>query len=129
MLESYMNITAIIVVALWGLAPAIVILLLVQYYIHKKILDPTYYNTDHFSSGELVVLTTGFIFYIHKTLIYVRAIALPKTMRKRFKEDVLTYKEHPVIYLLACFTMLLIALGALSVINIFVFIGFYEYYN
>jgi len=129
MLEFYMDITVATVVALWGLAPTIIILLLVQYYIHKKILDPTYYNADHFSVGELVILTTGFIFYIHKTLIYVRAIALPKTMRIRFKKDIMTFKDHPIVYLLACFTMLLIILGALSVINFFIAAGFWNYYN
>jgi len=119
---------------LMGVASLVAIFILVpvtliQYYIHKKILDPTYYNTNHFSAGELVIFSTGFIFYLVKTILYVRAITLPKTMRIRFKEDIMTFKDNSIVYLLAWFTMLLIALGALSVINFFIAMGFWSYYE
>ncbi len=92
-------------------------LMLLQYTMHKKILDPTYYNTEHFSAGELAVFSSGFIFYLAKTLVYIRAIALPKTMRVRFKENILTFKDNPFVYLLASFSMLHIVLGALFAVN------------
>jgi len=101
-----MDITAITVVIMAIIAiPILIPLLLIQYFIHKKILDPTYFNVNHFSENELVIFSSGFIFYLVKTLAYVRAITLPKTMRIRFK-NILTYKDHPVVYLLACFTVL-----------------------
>ncbi|VAW55726.1 hypothetical protein MNBD_GAMMA07-2403 [hydrothermal vent metagenome] len=129
MFELYENITVIISISLLVTGPLTTVLLLIQYYIHKKILDPTYYNSNHFSAGELVIFSSGFIFYLYKTLAYVRAIALPKTMRIRFKENILTYKNHPFIYILACFTMLLIAYGGLVIINLIIFASFYEYRN
>ncbi|VAW52673.1 hypothetical protein MNBD_GAMMA07-2780 [hydrothermal vent metagenome] len=127
MLELYENITVILSLSLVITVPLTTILMFLQYYIHKKILDPTYYNTDHFSAGELVVFTTGYIFYLVKTLIYVRAITLPKTMRIRFKENILMFKDRPTIYLLAWFTLLLIAYGGLIIINIFIAAGILGY--
>ncbi len=130
MFENYMEASFILImiaslVAILFLIP----LTLIQYYMHKKILDPTYYNSDHFSEGELVVFTSGLIFYVVKTLVYIRAIALPKTMRIRFKKDILTYNEHPLVYLLACFTMLLIILGGLTVFNTIIAFSLWSYYN
>jgi len=129
MFELYENITLVVSLSLLITVPITTILLLVQYYIHKKVLDPTYYNTNHFTAGELVIFSSGFFFYLYKTLAYVRAIALPKTMRIRFEENILAFKDHPVIYLLACFTMLLIAYGGLVIINLIIFFTIYEYYN
>jgi len=86
-------------------------------------------NTNHFSAGELVIFSIGFIFYLVKTILYVRAITLPKTMRIRFKEDIMTFKDISMVYLLAWFTMLLIALGALIVINFFIAMVFWSYYE
>jgi len=74
--------------------PILMPLLLLQYYIHKKLLDPTCFNINHFSEGELAFFTSAVIFYISKTLVYVRVIALPSTMRKHFK-------DHPKMCLLA----------------------------
>ena len=127
MLKLYENISVVISISLLVTVPLTTVLLLIQYYIHKKILDPTYYNTNHFTAGELVIFSSGFFFYLYKTLAYVRAIVLPKTMRKRFEEDILTFKDHPVIYLLACFTMLLIAYGGLVIINFFIAAGILGY--
>jgi len=130
MLKLYVDTSfVLIIVVSLGAIFILVPTLLIQYSIHKNTLDPIYYNTDHFSAGELVILTTGFIFYIHKTLIYVRAITLPKTMRIRFKKDIMTFKDHPIIYLLAWFTMLLIVLGVLGMINFFIAMFFWNYYN
>ncbi len=129
MLETYMDFTAIVLLILGVTIPLSIILLLVQYYIHKKILDPMHYNTEHFSENELVIFKSGFIFYLVKSLVYVRAIALPKTMRIRFKKDILTFNDHPFVYLLACFTILLIGIGGLGIFNFIVFAGFWTYYN
>ncbi len=130
MFEIYINVTTISMVVMAVIAiPILLPLLFIQHYIYKKILDPKYFNAKHFSANELVVFTSGLIFYIPKTLVYVRAIALPKTMKVRFKNDVLTFKENPVIYLLACFTMLLITLGALGVMNAIIFSVLWSYYN
>ncbi len=127
MFEIYMDFTAISVIILGITVPLTIILLLTQYYVHKKTLDSTYYNTNHFSENELVVFTSGFIFYIVKTLIYVRAIALPKTMRIRFKKDILTFKDHPSVYLLACFTLLLIIVGGIIIANLIIALTLWEY--
>ncbi len=130
MFETYINVTAVISIIMAGIGILIVpSLLLIQYYIHRKILDPTYYNTNHFSEGELAFYAAGWIFHLSKSILYVRAIVLPKTMRIRFKEDILTFKEHPFVYSLAFFTILLIAYDIIALINLFVFFGFWEYYN
>jgi len=130
MFELYMDVTAISLIIMAVIAiPVLIPLLLIQHYIYKKIFDFKYFNNMHFSEGELVIFTSGWIFYISKATLYIRAIVFPKTMRVRFKENILIFKDHPVVYLLACFTMLLIVLGALGVINLFIFFGFWEYYS
>lgn len=129
MFELYEDISVILSIALGVTVPLTVVLLLIQYYMHKKIFDPAYYNAEYFSEGELVVFSAGFVFYLSKTTLYIRAITLPNTMRIRFKENILTFKQRPFIYVLAWVTLLLIAYGGLAIINLLVFLFLYEYYG
>ena len=128
MLELYMRISfylfAILTAAMiFGLIP----LLFIQTFIYKKIFDPVYFNNNHFSLNELAMFSSFPLHFI-KTLAYVRAIVLPKTMEKRFNTKILNNKKRPIIYLLALVTMLIIIYGGLAIINIFV-VGGFMYFN
>jgi len=91
-------------------------LLVLQHFIHKKILDPIYFNRDHYSSYELQIFST-FPLLIIKTLGYVKAIVFPSTMRKKFKNNIISPKENPGIFILAWLTMLILIFGGLVLIN------------
>lgn len=128
MLEAYMRLSFILIAimsatVIIGLIP----LLFIQTYIYKKIFDSTYFNNKHFSLNELAMFSS-FPLYFIKTLAYVRAIVLPKTMHKRFDKNILDRKEKPVVYILAVLTLVILIYGSLALINLFI-VGGLMYYN
>jgi len=117
MIETYIRISfillmAISVIGIIGFIP----LLLIQYFMHKKILDPIYFNGKHYSDYELNIFTT-FPLLLIKTLGYIKAIVFPNTMRKKFKSNILNPKENPITYLLAWLTMVILICGGIIIIN------------
>ena len=94
----------------------IIPLLLIQHFIYKRILDPTYFNSKYYSAYELAIFGSFPLFLI-KTIGYIKAIVFPKTMRRKFKNNILKPKENPVVFLLAWATMLIIICCALILIN------------
>ena len=128
MLETYMRLSFILmaimsVSVIVGLIP----LLIIQTFIYKKIFDSTYFNGNHFSINELAMFNS-FPLYFIKTLAYVRAIVLPKTMSKRFKSKILKPKEKPLIYFLAWVTIFILIFGSVAIINFFL-VGGLMYFN
>ncbi|MCW8987754.1 MAG: hypothetical protein OQK75_08830 [Gammaproteobacteria bacterium] len=128
MLEAYMRLSFILfsimaASVIVGLMP----LLFIQTFIYKKIFDATYFNNNHFSLNEIAMFNS-FPLYFIKTLAYVRAIVFPKTMRKRFKNNILNIKDHPFIYSLAFLTILILIYGAIVIINFFI-VGGLMYFN
>jgi len=127
MIDTYIKISFILlmvisVIGIVGLIP----LLLIQHFIHKKILDPIYFNNKHYSPYELNIFTT-FPLLLVKTLGYIKAIVFPNTMRRKFKKNILTPKTNPITYLLAWLTMIILICGALIIIN--TGISAYFHYN
>ena len=117
MIDTYIKISfillmAISVIGIVGFIP----LFLIQHFIHKKILDPVYFNNKHYSEYELSIFTT-FPLLLIKTLGYIKAIVFPKLMRKKFKTNILNPKDNPMTYLLAWLTMLILIVGFLIFIN------------
>lgn len=128
MLELYMRISfslfAILSAAIiFGLIP----LLFIQTFIYKKIFDPAYFNNNHYSDYELSIFNSFPLFLI-KTLGYIKAITFPKTMRMKFKTNILNAQEKPVIYFLAWITMFIIIYSGVVLINLFV-VGGFMYFN
>ena len=117
MIETYINISFILlmimsIVGIIGIIP----LLLIQYFIHKRILDPTYFNSNYYSDYELNIFTS-FPLLLVKTLGYIKAIVFPNMMRRKFKDNILKPKENPITYFLALITILLLIAGAIIIIN------------
>ena len=117
MIDTYIKISfillmAISIVGIVGFIP----LLLVQHFIHKKILDPIYFNPKHYSEYELSIFSS-FPLLLIKTLGYVKAIVFPNTMRKKFNSNILSPKDNFITYILALLTMLIIICGGLMLVN------------
>lgn len=108
------------VVAIIGFIP----LLLIQHFIHKKTLDPIYFNKEHYSDYELEIFTS-FPLLLVKTLGYVKAIVFPKTMRRKFDNNILVPKKNPITYLLAWVTMMFLIAAGVIIINT----GFMAYFH
>ena len=108
------------IISIVGFVP----LLLIQNFIHKKILDPTYFNNKHYSNYELEIFTS-FPLLLVKTLGYIKAIVFPKTMKRKFGNKILIPKENPVTYVLAWITMLFLIAAGLIIINT----GFMAYFH
>lgn len=128
MIEEYIKFSFLLfmgmsVVAIIGFIP----LLLIQHFIHKKILDPIYFNSKHYSDYELSIFTS-FPLLLVKTLGYIKAIVFPNTMRRKFENNILTPKENPITYILAWLTMIIIICGGLMLINTAV-MAFFHYSN
>lgn len=128
MIDSYIKISfillmAISVVGIAGFLP----LLLIQHFIHKKILDPILFNSKHYSEYELSIFSSFPLFLI-KTLGYIKAIVFPNSMRKKFKQNILNPKNNPITYLLAWLTMLILIAGILILINTAIS-AFFHYTN
>ncbi len=100
------------VISIVGFIP----LLLIQHFIHKKILDPIYFNSKHYSDYELGIFTS-FPLLLIKTIGYIKAIVFPNTMRRKFEKNILSAKNNPVTFLLAWLTMIIIICGGLILIN------------
>ncbi len=118
MLDTYLRISFILSMAMAingivGLIP----LLLLQHFIFKKTLDPTYFNNKYYSNYEISIFDSFPLFLI-KTIGYIKAIVFPGTMRRKFKENILNPKERPVIYLLALLTIIILFISGLIIINI-----------
>jgi len=91
-------------------------LLLIQHFIHKKIFDPIYFNSNHYSDYELGIFNS-FPLLLIKTIGYIKAIIFPSTMRRKFKENILKPRENPVVYLLALITILILIFSAIVIMN------------
>ncbi len=91
-------------------------LLIIQYFIYKKIFDPIYYNSKHYTAYELSIFNS-FPLYFIKTIGYIKAIVFPGTMRRKFQKNILIPKDMPVIYTLACTTILILIFAAAVLIN------------
>jgi len=91
-------------------------LLLVQHFIYKKILDPRYFNNNHFSLSELSIYNS-FPLFLVKAITYIRAIIFPKTMQKRFNTKIIIPKENKIIYFLAWISMLITIYCGIVLIN------------
>lgn len=117
MLETYFRLSFILIMAMSAIAIVVFIpLLLIQHFIHKKILDPIYFNSKHYSSYELQIFTS-FPLLLVKTIGYIKAIVFPNTMRRKFKNNILNSKDRPTVYFLALLTILILIFGSLVIIN------------
>ena len=125
MLDTYILISTIMFI---GMGAAIFIallpLLLIQHFIYKKLLDPAYFNNNHFSLYELSIYDSFPLFFI-KTLAYVRAIVFPKTMLKRFKQRILVPNKKPFVYFLALLSMIIIIYCGIVLLNTGIMAIFY----
>lgn len=125
MLDFYIRLSFIL---LMGMAITTIValfpLLIIQTLIYKKILDPSYFNKNHFNDYELNVFNS-FPLSLMKTLAYVRAIVFPKTMKKRFNTNILTARDNPIVYLIALLTMVVIIACCIILINTAVSALFY----
>ena len=128
MIEFYIKLSFILLLGMsifgiLGLIP----LLLLQHLLHKNTLDPTYFNDKYYSPYELEIFTT-FPLFLLKTLGYIKAITFPNTMRLKFQKDILDSNKHPIIFLTAWFTMLIIIFCGFILINTLIMaIVFYSY--
>jgi len=112
------------VIGIVGLIP----LLLIQHFLHKAKLDPTYFNGNHFSKYELEIYTS-FPLLLVKTIGYIKAVVFPETMRRKFKENIIKPKDEPLIFTLAWLTMIIIILSGIILINTAISAFFhYTYY-
>jgi len=129
MLDSYIKLSFILlmtmsVIGIVGLIP----LLLIQHFIYKAKLDPTYFNSKHYSNYELEIFTS-FPLLLVKTIGYIKAVVFPNTMRREFKENIIKPKDEPVILFLAWLTMIILILCVIILINTAISAVFhYTYY-
>ena len=128
MLDSYIQISFILLmtlvaIGLVGLIP----LLLIQHFLHKTKLDPTYFNSKHYSNYELQIFTS-FPLLLVKTIGYIKAIVFPYTMRNKFKENIINSRDEPVIFFLAWLTMILIIYCVIVLINTAISAFFHYFY-
>lgn len=125
MLDTYFKLSFILLMAMsFAGIICLIPLLFIQHLVYKKVLDPTYFNKKHYSDYEIAIFDSFPLFLI-KTLGYIKAIVFPKTMRRKFENDILNPKDNPVIYVLAWITMLIIIFGGLVLINTGVVAIFY----
>ena len=127
MIDKYIVISTVLFLGM-GVAIFIVLfpLLLAQHFIYKKLLDPHYFNNNHFSLYELSIYNSFPLFLI-KTITYIRAIVFPKTMLKRFKTKIIDSRENRAAYFLAWLAMLIIIYcGAVLVNTVVMAILFYS---
>ena len=117
MLESYYQISFILIMAMSAIGIAgFLPLLFIQHLIYKKIFDPIYFNQNYYTAYELSIFNS-FPLYLIKTIGYIKAIVFPGTMRRKFKNNILTPKDMPVIYALAWITILILIFAATVLIN------------
>jgi len=117
MLEAYFRISFILFMGMsLGIILGFLPLLIIQSFIFKKILDPAYLNTNHFSLYEVSIFDSLPLSLI-KTLAYIRAIVFPSTMKKRFQKKILIAKEKPVIYSLAIITLSILFISSIIIFN------------
>ncbi|MCK4865617.1 MAG: hypothetical protein KAT06_09310 [Gammaproteobacteria bacterium] len=128
MIEEYIKLSFLFfmgmsIVAIIGFIP----LLLIQHFIHKKILDPIYFNSKYYSDYELNIFNS-FPLLLVKTIGYIKAIVSPNTMQRKFEKNILTPKENPITYILAWLTMIIIICGGLMLINTAI-MAYFHYTN
>jgi len=117
MIDKYIIISTVLFLGMGGAIFIVLFpLLLVQHFIYKKTLDPTYFNNNYFSLHELAIYNSFPLFLI-KTIAYIRAIVFPRTMRKRFESKIIIPKENKVTYFLAWISMLIIIYCGIVLIN------------
>jgi len=129
MLDSYINFSTYLFIGMGiGIFCILIPLLFVLHFAFKKHLDSAYFNENHFSLYELSIYKSFPLVYI-KVLAYIRAIVLPETMRKRFKDNILVKKDHPMIYSLSFISILILAYSTIVLVNTFIFsVIYYIYY-
>lgn len=111
-----------------GIFCILIPLLFVLHFPFKKYLDPIYFNENHFSLYELLTYKSFPLVYI-KVLTYIRAIVLPITMRKRFNDNILARKDHPVVYALSLISIITLAYSTLVLANtLFFSVIYYIFY-
>ncbi len=130
MLDSYIIISTYLFIGMGiGIFGVFLPLLFILHFSFKNHLDAVYFNENHFSLYELSIFKSFPLTYI-KIITYIRAIVLPNTMRKRFKENILIYREHPVIYILSFISIIILSYSALVLINTVVLaIVYYSIYS
>ena len=117
MLDLYYKLSFILIMSMSvAIIVAFIPLLFIQHFIHKKIFDPIYFNSNHYSAYELGIFIS-FPLFLVKTLSYIKAIVFPNTMRRKFKDNILIPKERPVVYSLALFSILILVFSALVLVN------------
>jgi len=117
MIDKYIIISTVLFLGMGGAIFIVLFpLLLVQHFIYKKTLDPTYFNNNYFSLHELAIYNSFPLFLI-KTIAYIRAIVFPKTMQKIFESKIIIPKENKVIYFIAWASMLIIIYCGIVLIN------------
>ena len=120
---SFILIMAMSVVGIIGFIP----LLFIQHIIYKRIFDPIYFNTKHYSAYELEIFKTFPLFFV-KTIGYIKAIVFPNTMRRKFKESILKPGDNPIVYTLALITIIILIISAIIILNTVV-AGVLLYFN
>lgn len=91
-------------------------LLFIQHALHKKLFDHIYFNSKYYTEYELGIFSSFPLLFI-KTLGYIKAIIFPDKMRRKFKNNILKPKEHPITYALALTTVLILFFSALVISN------------
>lgn len=129
MLDKYILISTVLFLGM-GASIFIVMLplLIIQHFIYKNVLDPKYFNIEHFSLTELSIYNSSPLLLI-KTITYIRAIVFPATMRKRFALKIIKPNENRLIYILALLTMLMIIYCGLVLLNTGIMAIFYYSYS
>ncbi len=129
MLDSYIKLSFILImtisiIGIFGLIP----LLLIQHFLHKTKLDPTYFNSKYYSNYELQIFTS-FPLHLIKTIGYIKAIIFPNTMRRKFKDNIIISRDEPLIFFLAWLTMIILIICGVVLINTAISAFFhYSYY-
>jgi len=128
MLETYYQFSFILIMAMVAIGLAgFIPLLFIQHFIFKKVFDPIYFNSKHYTSYELSIFNSFPLFLI-KTIGYIKAIVFPAAMRKKFEHNILNPKEQPIIYILACTTITMLAFSAIVLVNTGI-VGIFIYIN
>ncbi len=117
MIDSYIRLSFILLMSISAIGIVVLIpLLYIQHLIHRKTLDPIYFNKKYYSDYELHIFKT-FPLLLVKTLGYIKAITFPKAMRRKFKHNIIKPEDNILIATLAWLTILILIIGGLVLIN------------
>jgi len=117
MIDVYLEYSFILILAMSGASLLLLLpLIIIQNFVHRKYLDPIYFNTEHFNEYELMSFTSLPLSAL-KVLAYARAIVFPGTMKKRFPSKILSPSKNPAIYALALITIVLLIFCSAVLVN------------